>query len=124
MADAPTLYYDAACGLCSGGKRAFGAAFERRGLRLEPLQGDEAKRVLGLADGEVPTEVKLRTPAGQILGGVDALAYCWRMAWWTWPLWAFYHAPILGRAMRPLYRVVARNRYKVSNVCRLRPERV
>lgn len=122
MAQPPTLYYDASCGLCSGGRRAFGPGWERRGLRLVPLQDEEARQVLGLAEGELPPEVKLRLPDGRIVGGVGALAYCWRLAWWTWPLAAAYDAPILGRAMRPLYRCVARNRFTLSQACGLRPD--
>src|SRR5438105_14070885 len=82
-----TIYYDAACGVCSASVRRTRQMLAKRGFIFEPLQSPGALELLGLRDGEIPDELKLRTRDGQILGGANALIYIARRIWWAWPMW-------------------------------------
>jgi predicted DCC family thiol-disulfide oxidoreductase YuxK len=120
----PTLFYDATCGLCSAGERRLGRIVERRGFRIVPLQEPWAADLLGLAPGEVPDEMKLRTADGRVLGGVDAFVHVSRFVWWAWPVYALARVPGVRPLLRRAYARLARNRHRISGACALRPRRL
>jgi predicted DCC family thiol-disulfide oxidoreductase YuxK len=115
------IFYDASCGLCSAGERRLHRIVERRGFDLVPLQDPRAIELLHLAPGEVPPEMKLRTPDGTVLGGADAFVHISRYVWWAWPLYAIARVPGVRPILRALYGRIARNRYRISAACSLRP---
>lgn len=117
----PTIFYDASCGLCSAGERRFGRLVERRGFELVPLQEPWVAELLGLARGQVPDEMKLRTHEGQILGGVGAFIYISRFIWWATPLALLARVPGVLPVLRWMYRRLASNRYRISGRCSLPP---
>lgn len=116
-----TIFYDASCGLCSTARTRFGRAAQRAGFSQTALQDESAQKLLGLKEGELPTEVKVQLADGTVLGGVDALLAVSRHVWWAWPLWLVSRVPGVTWLLRFPYRVVARNRYKISQVCKLQP---
>jgi predicted DCC family thiol-disulfide oxidoreductase YuxK len=116
----PTVYFDAACGICAAGQRRLGGLLRRRGWGIVPLQSPEALRRLDLNDGESPDEVKLYTADGRIVGGVEVFLLASRASWWAWPLWLVSQLPFIRPALERLYRRIARNRYCISRACGLR----
>ena len=122
MNAANTIYFDATCGLCSAGERRFTTLLERRGYRLVPLQDPAAVALFGPAPVESNGEVKLRTSDGRTLGGADAVIEISRSIWWAWPLYAIGEIPGAMPLLRAVYRLIARNRARVSRMCRLEPK--
>jgi predicted DCC family thiol-disulfide oxidoreductase YuxK len=118
-----TIFYDATCGLCSTALTRFGRAAQRAGFSQTPLQDESAQRTLGLQDGELPAEMKVQLANGTVLGGVDALLAVSRHIWWAWPAWAISRVPGVTWLLRFPYRLVARNRYRISQVCKLPAQR-
>jgi len=114
-----TIYYDASCGVCSAGVRRTRRMLAKRGFVFEPLQSPGALELLGLRDGEIPDEMKLRTCGGLILGGADALVYIARRSWWAWPLWLPCKVPGVMPIVRWAYAKFARNRRRISGACRM-----
>lgn len=117
-----TIYFDAACGLCSAGERRFSRMLERRGFRVVALQDPEAVALFGPAPLESTGEVKLRTADGRTLGGAEAVVEISRSIWWAWPIYAIAKVPGAMHVLRALYRFVARNRMRVSRACKLEPK--
>jgi alginate O-acetyltransferase complex protein AlgI len=116
-----TIYFDAACGLCSAGERRFTRLLARRGYRLVPLQDPGAVALFGETPMQHNGEMQLRTAGGRTLGGADALVEISRSIWWARPLYVVARVPGAMPVLRAVYRVVARNRMGVSRVCRLEP---
>jgi predicted DCC family thiol-disulfide oxidoreductase YuxK len=117
-----TIFYDATCGLCTAARTRFGRAARRAGFTQTPMQDPVAQSALGLSDGEMPTEMKVQLADGTVLGGVDALLAVCRHIAWAWPAWAISRVPGVAWLLRCPYRLIARNRYRISQVCKLRPE--
>lgn len=116
---AGTIYFDGACGMCTAGAQRMQRIVGKRGFALVPLQEPGVAEMLGLAPGEVPDEMKLRTQDGAILGGVDALLYISRRVWWMLPLWVISFVPGATWLLRAVYRRIAQNRYRMSGTCRI-----
>lgn len=117
------IFYDATCGLCSETYRRFGEMTERRGFRWIPVQDARARELLGLEEGEVPSEVKLLTTKGRMLGGVDAAVHVAKSIWWAWPIWLVSHLPGISPLFRAIYRRIARNRHHLSQACGFDPSK-
>ncbi len=115
------IFFDAGCGMCSAGARRWQATVERAGFELIQLQDPRASEILGLAPGELPGEIKLRTRDGQIIGGVDAFAYVARYVWWAFPLHLWMAVSPVRELAKTAYLPIARNRQRISGVCGLRP---
>lgn len=94
---------------------------ERRGFRWIPVQDARARDLLGLEEGEVPSELKLLTTKGRMLGGVDAALHIARSIWWAWPAWLLSHIPGVPSVLHAIYRRIARNRYHISQTCGFDP---
>lgn len=124
--DAPVLFFDGDCGLCSRLVRLL-VAIDRRGVfRLAPLQGATARRRGLTPTGPAETWRLVLAADGQVWEGADAvlrsvarLGGAWRMAW------------LLLAAPRPLreamYRFVARHRrrwFGRGDVCQTAGPRV
>ena len=115
------IFYDASCGLCSEGYRKFGPMTERRGFSWAPLQDQRVREFLGLEGDELPSEMKLLTRKGRLLGGMDAIAFVCKYVWWLRPIWLLNRIPGVHGLMAVGYRWVARNRRKLSKTCRYEP---
>jgi predicted DCC family thiol-disulfide oxidoreductase YuxK len=116
------LYWDADCPFCIRwvGRLAFVA--RQGGFALVPLQAEEARRDLGLREGELPVEMKLRLADGRLLGGVDAFIAMAEAAGWTAPLGWLLRAPGVNALAWRGYRWVARNRHCLGGNCALPPQ--
>lgn len=119
-APAGTLYWDGACPICQRwvGRLAFIA--RQGGFELVPLQSEAARLDLGLREGELPTEMKLRLADGRLLGGVDAYIALAEAAGWTAPLGWLARLPGFNALAWRAYRWVAANRYCLAGKCELR----
>jgi len=107
-----TIFFDGACGMCSTSAKRLQRIVAPRGFALQAFQADPSFQ-------EVPDEMKLRTRDGTIFGGADAIVYVARRIWWAWPLWAVSLVPGMMRVLRFVYRIVAKNRYRISGACRI-----
>lgn len=116
------IFYDATCGLCSDGYRRFGPMTERRGFKWVPLQDQRVRDFLGLEGDELPDEIKLLTTSGRLLGGVDAFAYVAKYVWWGKPFWLMTRVPGIHWLCVQVYKLIARNRQKISGACRFEPD--
>jgi predicted DCC family thiol-disulfide oxidoreductase YuxK len=120
---AGAVFYDADCPVCVGTVRRWGDIFRPRGFEFVPLQSQRARQTLGLAEGELPAEMKLLRNDGSVAGGPDAIAWMCRHVWWLWPAGLLMRAPLLRDVTDAAYRWVARNRYCLGDVCRV-PDRI
>ena len=113
------LYYDGACPFCLRWVDRLGFIARRGGFELVPLQSDAARRILGLAEGELPTEMKLRLADGRLLGGVDACIVLAEAAGWTVPLGWLARVPGVNALAWRAYRWIAANRYCFAGQCEM-----
>jgi predicted DCC family thiol-disulfide oxidoreductase YuxK len=114
-----SIYFDASCGMCSAGVRRFERIVGKHGFVFEPLQSPGVSEMLGLQPGEIPDDMKLRTPAGTILGGADAFVHISRHIWWAWPFFLVSKLPGAMWVMRKVYARIARNRHRISAACKI-----
>ena len=115
----PVVLYDGACHLCRAAVRRWRLVLESRGVAFEPLQSDWSRARLGLAEGEIPAEMKLMLPGHITLGGYRAIAWIARRIWWlAWAGWLM-ELPGLRWISDRGYRWVARNRTCLGDVCAL-----
>jgi predicted DCC family thiol-disulfide oxidoreductase YuxK len=68
---------------------------------------------------ELVTDIRLLTPAGQLISGADVYLYVMRRIWWAWPLYAISSLPGLNRRIHSGYRWFANHRQHISHACRL-----
>ncbi|NBR83910.1 MAG: DUF393 domain-containing protein [Verrucomicrobia bacterium] len=116
------LYWDSLCPFCIRwvGRLAFVA--RQGGFVLVPLHSEEARRDLGLREGELPAEMKLRLADGRLLGGLDAFTTMAEAAGWPAPLGWLLRAPGVNALAWRGYRWVARNRHCLTEPCPLSPQ--
>jgi predicted DCC family thiol-disulfide oxidoreductase YuxK len=114
-------FYDHRCPVCRATIRNWRRVFEARRIEFAALQAPWVRERLGLAPGELPSEMKLITPEGQILGGPIAIAWMCRRVAWLWPLGVLMVTPGLHAVTRWVYQWVARNRYCLGDMCELPP---
>ena len=118
------VVFDAQCLLCDGWVR-FLLRHDRAGLyRFASVQGTTGRQLLAEAGLQADGLQTLLLVDGQrtwqhtaaILRIIDGLGWPWRLAWLAWLVPAFVRDP--------LYRLVARNRYRLfgsTDVCILPP---
>jgi predicted DCC family thiol-disulfide oxidoreductase YuxK len=114
---AGVLYYDGACPLCLRWVKWFGFIVRQGGFDLVAFQSDQARRDLGLLEGESLHEMKLRLTAGPLLGGVDACAALAEAAGWCAPVGWLLRAPVVNGLAWRVYRRIAANRYCMAGQC-------
>lgn len=117
------LFYDGACPFCRRWVKRCGFVARQGGFELATLQSDEARRDLGLAHGEVPSEMKLRRANGRVLGGVAVVIALAEAGDWTAPLGWLLRLPGLNALAGRGYRWIAANRYCFDGKCILPPRR-
>lgn len=117
------LYYDGACPFCLRWVGRLGFIARQGGFESVPLQSEAARSDLGLADGELPAEIKLRLADGRLVGGVDAYIVLAEAAGWTAPLGWLARVPVCNQLARCAYRWMALNRYCLGGRCAMPPQR-
>lgn len=108
----PIIVFDAECVLCSANAR-FVLRHDRHGVfRLASMQGEAGLalyRQFGIDPANPETMIVLR--GGEALRDSDAVLAIWRGLGWPWKAAAAFG--VVPRGLRdPLYRWVARNRYR------------
>lgn len=111
------IFYDSQCKFCIGLAERFGPMLSRRGYRMTPLQQSGVAERTGLAEDELMREMKMRLPAGQMVGGADALLKIGLSFWWSAPIAALGYLPGVNGALHAGYRAVAARRYCFGRVC-------
>lgn len=113
------LFYDGACGVCSTGARQWSKRLRSTGVRFVPLQDPQASMLTGLSATELRSEVKLLTPEGRVLGGVDVLLYVAQRLWWARLPALVASMSVVKPLLSSVYALFARNRYRISRTCEL-----
>jgi predicted DCC family thiol-disulfide oxidoreductase YuxK len=115
------LLYDAECGFCSRWVNSWASTLRRHGFDPAPLQEPWVNAKLQLPPESLLTDVRLFTPAGQVISGAAVYIYIARHIWWAWPFYAISRLPGLKQLIPVAYRWFAGNRYCISHACKLRP---
>lgn len=113
------MFYDGDCRLCAGSVARWRGLLERRGFGFAPLQTDWVRARLGLAEGELPEEMKVVTRDGRLTGGVGGLAELARAIWWAWPLFVMAQVRGVRGVMDASYRRLAANRRCFNGACEM-----
>lgn len=105
------LYFDGACPLCSREAKFFWARAKPGAVSFVDIAASDFDAgAHGLDAKAVHREIHARTPEGQIVVGVDALAQMWRLVPRTQWLATLTQLPISRQAMQAGYWVFARLR--------------
>ena len=113
------VFYDAECGFCTTWANRLRTVLARRHIGLAPLQDEAVRPRLGLPPGTPLTEMKVLTPDGRILGGIDAALYVLHFIWWAFPLSVLGRIPPLHRLLDRFYRRFAARRHCPGGRCRI-----
>lgn len=108
------VLYDGACGVCSRWIYFWRPVLERRGFSIKDLQSAAADGSVAIPTDKLLDDLRVLTPAGQLVEGAGAYLYVTRRIWWTWPFWAVFHLPGFRTLLERGYLSFARNRYCVS----------
>jgi predicted DCC family thiol-disulfide oxidoreductase YuxK len=114
------VLYDGECRLCIGMAQRYERTLARRGFQMVPLQTPWVAERLGLADGEIPNEMRVLLSDNAMLGGADAVVYLAGRIWWAWPLWLFGQIPGARWLLRAGYRWIAARRHCFGGACELK----
>jgi predicted DCC family thiol-disulfide oxidoreductase YuxK len=115
------VLFDAGCGICARWVPAWSPTFRKLGLATAPLGEPWVAERTGLPPEELLRDFAILLADGSLLRGGDAYRWILRREWWGWPLWLAASLPP-GRQLFDLaYRTFARNRRRLSRVCRLEP---
>src|SRR4030095_1579732 len=91
-----TIYYDAACGFCSGWAERLAQLLSNRNFHLAPLAS---------AGPAVADEMILGFSDGRRYGGADAILAIAECIWWLRPFAILAKFPGVLRLLRALYRI-------------------
>jgi predicted DCC family thiol-disulfide oxidoreductase YuxK len=115
------ILYDDSCGFCRRWIPFWEGALMRRGFAVAPLQADWVRQRTGLSEEGLLQDLLLLLADGTIIRGADVYRYATRRIWWAWPIYLFSITPVLRGIFDWSYRTFARNRFKVSTLCKLPP---
>ena len=113
------ILYDGACGFCSRWVRLWKKVVERRGFLLKDLQSAATDGSLKIPEENLLDDIRVLTPAGEVISGADAYLYIARQIWWAWPFYVVFRLPGFNWVLWRVYRWVNRNRYRISRHCPL-----
>lgn len=117
----PRLLFDGDCGFCTKSVNWLGKR-HMLGCRVTPWQA-VGEHELPVSVDRLVTEVVLEQADGTVLGGADALAAAVRASPSPWrPVGALVSLPGIRQLARAVYRVIARNRYRMpgaSSSCKI-----
>jgi predicted DCC family thiol-disulfide oxidoreductase YuxK len=113
------ILYDGACGFCSWWMRQWQKVVEARGFSLRDLQSAAADGSVSIPAENLLDDIRVLTPAGELVSGADAYLYVARRIWWAWPFYALFNLPGFNWMLWRGYRWFNRNRYRISPYCAL-----
>jgi predicted DCC family thiol-disulfide oxidoreductase YuxK len=105
------LLYDRDCGFCSRWARALEPTLLACGFHVAALQDAWVAATLGLSRDELLRALRLWTPEGGSLLGVDAIVHLARFIFWLKPLAWLARLPVVMRLLRGLYQAIASRRH-------------
>jgi predicted DCC family thiol-disulfide oxidoreductase YuxK len=111
------VLYDARCGMCVWTMRRNAAFLRRLGYRYRPLQDIEFQQS-NLGDSR---ELLVLTPDNRLVGGADALIHILSGLPFARGIVQILRHPRIIPHLRRAYRWVADHRYRISQVCLLKP---
>jgi predicted DCC family thiol-disulfide oxidoreductase YuxK len=109
-----TLYYDGKCPFCAHEMKRLGE-WDRAGRLafVDIMQPGFDPAHLNASMEDLDRQLYSQTPEGKVLVGVDSMLAAYTLVgrgYMVWPL----RVPLLRGALSYLYRLFARNRYKMS----------
>ena len=113
------ILYDESCGFCRSGIHRWEKIFCRHGFAIAPLQADWVRERLGIPTNRLLDDFRLLLVNGNLLSGVAAYRYLMRRVWWAWPIYLISITPGFRTLFDRAYRLIARNRHRISNTCGL-----
>ena len=122
------IIYDGTCGVCSTTRRRFDHYLSRVGFETVPSQDAKVKPMLPPDFVGEPSEVLVLIPDSstatghRLIGGIDATFYIASHFWFLKPLVWIGKLPGFHWVADRFYKAIAKRRYQISRVCRLRPD--
>ena len=113
------VLYDDTCGFCRRWVPQWESTLAKRGFAIAPLQADWVREKLRVGDMELVEDLRLLLPDDTEIIGADVYRHCMRRIWWAWPIWLLAVLPGGHALFDWSYRTFARNRYCISDACRL-----
>jgi predicted DCC family thiol-disulfide oxidoreductase YuxK len=113
------VLYDDGCGICRKWVPFWRKTLVQNGFEIAPLQSKWVADRLHLSDEELMRDIRLLLKDGSEISGADAYRYVMRRIWWAYPFYLLSISPILRKIFDVTYRTFARNRYRISNTCKL-----
>jgi predicted DCC family thiol-disulfide oxidoreductase YuxK len=113
------LIYDDTCDICSTAVRRVSKLDKNGEVDLVPIsQALKLKEYDLPGESELKEEIHLITPTGRIIAGADAIGYLARALPRTRVWGRLISLPIIRQAARFVYRLIARNRHRLSRMFR------
>jgi predicted DCC family thiol-disulfide oxidoreductase YuxK len=107
-----TLYFDGACGMCTGSKDLL-LKFDRTGnIRTEPLQSPGVAERLGVAPTSLLDSIRWLDATGAVYSGAEAANAAFSAAVGTRIPLAIYRIPGIRFIEEAVYRWIAAHRYR------------
>ncbi|CAN5612803.1 hypothetical protein BH09PLA1_BH09PLA1_13190 [soil metagenome] len=118
------IFFDDACGFCTGLARRMRPTLERRGFKLIGLHSPVALELTSATVDDLMGEIYLTAADRTVYRGVDAVLFI-LSAWPRLrPICAIARWPGINALLRLGYRTFARNRYRISDACAIGPPRM
>jgi len=117
------VLYDGQCGFCSRWVKYWAGTLGRHGFEIASLDEQWVVEKIKMPHEELLTDIRLLTAGGELISGADVYLHVTRRIWWAWPFYAIFSLPGFNWLIHAGYRWFARNRYSVSNTCKLYPRR-
>ncbi len=115
------LLYDGGCGFCSWWISKLHRLLEEIDIAIAPLQREWVLKTLSLPPDRCAEEIRLILQDGTLLSGANVYIYLMRKMRWIRPLALLLGLPMFNLMTWKAYRVVNRNRFRISRVCKLQP---
>jgi len=113
------ILYDESCGFCRRWVPFWENALRRRGFGIAALQEQWVMEKLKLPPEELLDDLRLLLADGTQLAGPEVYRHAMRRIWWALPLYLFSVLPGGRQLFDWGYRTFARNRYRLSDACRI-----
>jgi predicted DCC family thiol-disulfide oxidoreductase YuxK len=115
------VLYDGHCGFCSRWVNFWGPTVGRHGFKIAALEDAWVGEKLKMPYKELVTDIRLLTASGELVSGANVYLHVARRIWWAWPFYAIFSLPGFNWLIHVGYRWFARNRYHISDACRIQP---
>jgi uncharacterized protein YqjF (DUF2071 family) len=115
------LLYDGRCGFCSWVVSIIRASIEKDGFASAPLQSAWVAQVLSRPSDQIESDIRLLLADGTLVSGADVYIYLMKGRPWLRPLGVLADLPILRWITWRCYRLINRNRLRISRTCGLTP---